>query len=170
MCLVWLYFLLFGEANVMGIILNEKDHIKLSFWWRWLIQNHQESRCKSIYATWLPFFIRVMAATRTLSTRHSWPIGCHGTCFEKTRRWVTSICLCTGNPDHKGREVHLWTTLLWLFCERLGRVGSMSQVVGRHEVVMHVVSSFLQVFIWVRFPSIVSKPIEFPALITERWH
>lgn len=37
----------------------------------------------------------------------------------------------------------------------------------RYEVVMHADSSFLQVFIWERFPTIVSKLIEFLTVVTK---
>lgn len=44
---------------------------------------------------------------------------------------------------------------------------NISPTVGRYNVVIHVDSNILQVFIYERFPSITPKPTEFPLMVTE---
>lgn len=115
--------------------------------------NASKSSRKSTYATCWGFLMRLIATGYPPSSRPSWPIAYHGTCFPAVQKAAKSICFPISNLGCEGREFFLSPFILGLYICMTGRVGC------------HARGLQLLVIIILKFPMIASKPTEFITMV-----
>lgn len=81
---------------------------------------------------------------------------------ERSGRWLEYVHLPASHLNHEGSAFHIGSIISWFVICTIGRVhGKHATSYGRYDVVTHIDSYSLEMFLWKMFPAIAPKPMEF---------
>lgn len=88
---------------------------------------------------------------------------------ELARRWLKQLCFRLAILLVKGERSALAPIYLGSLYACLDEcITNIAQLLGRSDVVMHVDSSFLQMFLWERFGALALKSNEYSSIMPKR--
>lgn len=157
---------LFGEANDMGIVVDEDNKMKLKH--LPAVMTSSISSTKSTYATWLKLFCEGDGSYSDFSVGVPCMSAVLVCTFEWTRRWAQSICFPLAIQIAKGVKFVMVPLFFGCFLREAERVCQEYHLSNGEIRYSHVCGrQFPPDIRMERFSVIFPKPMELPAAIIE---